>query len=416
MFEDLTNILVASAEGSFIQVTVFVGAVLLLFGYVDFLQQGALVEKIENAKKLQPLIGALLGILPGCGGSIFLMPLYLRGTVTFGTIVATLIATAGDSAFVTMTQAPKIFLLLTSLCFIVGTATGYITDFFKIGDWVRKKSPVIEKKASEMEHAEAEELTNPTHGLAFPDDIVCQSCHLKHVGHEEGDEIDMMLHHGKPLDTKRLGYRMIHNHFVLFWLVVSIGFVLGIIELTQMDINNLPGLPNLGRIMGIVGTVVTVSYMAFSKKLIRAETHEDEEHKLFSLRETFAHNAEETAFVGTWVFAAYLVYELAVYFAGGDQVVAAVMTSAGLASVFMGVAVGIIPGCGPQVIFVSLYLKGMFPFAALLANGISQDGDALFPLLAMDRRSAFWATVLNTIPAVLVGLIAYYVEMKLGLF
>ncbi len=89
-----------------------------------------------------------------------------------------------------------------------------------------------------------------------------------------------------------------------------------------------------------------------------------------------------------------------------------VMMSAGLTSVFIGVLVGIIPGCGPQVIFVSLYLRGMFPFAALLANGISQDGDALFPLIAMDRKSAFWATVLNTIPALLVGLIAYYIEMK----
>lgn len=413
MFEDLLNIIIASAEGSFIQVTVFVGAVLLLFGYVDFLQQGALVTRIENAKKFQPLIGALLGILPGCGGSIFLMPLYLRGTVTFGTIIATLIATAGDSAFVTMTQAPKVFVLLTSICFVVGTGTGYITDFFKIGDWVRKKAPDFSKKNLEADHKEAEGLANPTHGLIFHEDIVCKSCELKHIGHEEGDEIDMLLHHGKPLDTQRLGYKMIHNYYFVFWIVVSLGFVLGVIELTQADINNLPGLPNIGKIMGIIGTIITVSYMAFSKKLIRAETHEDEEHKLFSLKETFAHNAEETAFVGTWVFAAYLFYELAVYFAGGDQVVAAVMTSAGLASVFMGVAIGIIPGCGPQVIFVSLYLKGMFPFAALLANGISQDGDALFPLIAMDRRSAFWATVLNTIPAALVGVIAYYIEMQI---
>lgn len=412
MLEDLFNIIIVSAEGSFIQVTVFVGAVLLLFGYVDFLQQGALVTKIENAKKYQPVIGALLGILPGCGGSIFLMPLYLRGSVTFGTIIATLIATAGDSAFVTMTQAPKTFILLTSICFVVGTAMGYITDFFRIGDKIRKKPLVAETKSLEEDHKEAEELANPDHGLVFHEDIVCKSCELKHIGHEEGDEIDMLLHHGKPLDTDRLGYKIIHNHYILFWLVVSIGFIVGIMELAQVDINNLPALPNLGKILGIVGTITTLTYMFFSKKFIRAETHEDEEHKLFSLKETFAHNAEETAFVGTWVFAAYLVYELAVYFAGGDQVVAAIMTSAGLASVFMGVAIGIIPGCGPQVIFVSLYLKGMFPFAALLANGISQDGDALFPLLAMDRRSAFWATVLNTIPAIIVGLIAYYVEMR----
>ena len=88
------------------------------------------------------------------------------------------------------------------------------------------------------------------------------------------------------------------------------------------------------------------------------------------------------------------------------------MASTGLASVILGVLIGIIPGCGPQVIFVSLYLKGMFPFAALLANAISQDGDALFPLIAMDRKAAFWATVVNTIVAAVVGTAYYFIERK----
>ena len=101
--------------------------------------------------------------------------------------------------------------------------------------------------------------------------------------------------------------------------------------------------------------------MLFGKKFIKAQTHEDVEHKLFSLKETFIHNAEETAFVGTWVFVAYLVYELGVYLIGGEQVIEAFLTSTGLMSVLIGVLVGLIPGCGPQIIFVSLYLKGMFP-------------------------------------------------------
>ena len=205
---------------------------------------------------------------------------------------------------------------------------------------------------------------------------------------------------------------MAHHYYLVFWLVISVGFIVGIIELTQLDINSLPGLPNLGKILGILGTVVTVSYMAFSKRILKAQSHEDAEHKLSSIKETFAHNAQETAFVGTWVFFAYLAYEIVVHLIGGEQVVAGFMTSAGLVSVLLGVLIGIIPGCGPQVIFVSLYLRGMFPFAALLANAISQDGDALFPLIAMDRRSAFWATVLNTIPATLVGVAAYFIELR----
>ncbi|QTL98865.1 hypothetical protein GM661_13275 [Iocasia frigidifontis] len=52
-------------------------------------------------------------------------------------------------------------------------------------------------------------------------------------------------------------------------------------------------------------------------------------------------------------------------------------------------------------------------FAALLANTISQDGDALFPLLAIDRKSSFWATVITTIPALFVGIIYYFIEIHL---
>ncbi len=56
-------------------------------------------------------------------------------------------------------------------------------------------------------------------------------------------------------------------------------------------------------------------------------------------------------------------------------------------AVIIGVLIGIIPGCGPQIIFVTLYTRGLVPFSALLANAISQDGDALFPpLIAIDKK------------------------------
>lgn len=335
------------------------------------------------------------------------MPLYVKGSVTFGTVVATLIATAGDSAFVTLTQAPRDFAVVTFICLIVGTVTGYIVDYYKIGEWVRKRSAKTEIANLKIEHEKAEATLDE---MYCDNPITCRSSNLRHIGHEEGDEIDMILHHTTPLDTSKLGYRLTHNSYIVFWVAITVGFVLGVLELMQVDINRLPGLPNIGVIVGSLGTLVTVLYMVFSNRLMQAQTHEDVEHKLFSLKETFIHNAQETAFVGTWVFAAYLVYELGVYVAGGEHVVEAALASTGLASVLLGALVGVIPGCGPQVVFVSLYLKGMFPFAALLANAISQDGDALFPLIAMDRKAAFWATVVNTIVAIIVGVAAYLIE------
>ena len=139
MFEEILGLIVVSAENSFIQVTVFVGAVLLLFGYVDYLLAGRLVKAIGDAKRVQPIIGALLGLTPGCGGAIFVMPLFPRGVVSFGTVIATLLATMGDSAFVLMSTMPKQWVLVSAISFVVAVAVGYIVDLFPIGDKLLEK-------------------------------------------------------------------------------------------------------------------------------------------------------------------------------------------------------------------------------------------------------------------------------------
>jgi len=69
--------------------------------------------------------------------------------------------------------------------------------------------------------------------------------------------------------------------------------------------------------------------------------------------------------------------------------------------------IGLVPGCGPQIVTVTLYTQGVIPFSALAAHTISQDGDALFPILAMNPRAALWLSVTTTIPALAVGVLLY---------
>lgn len=413
MFKEILRLIIYSAENAFIQVTVFVGAVLLIFGYVDYLLSGRLVEKIEKSKKAQPIIGALLGLTPGCGGAIFVMPLFPRGQVSFGTIVATLMATMGDSAFVLMTVMPKQYLIVSAISFLVAIITGYLVDLLPTGERLLQRYQ--ERKHNLTEAAMAHEALDHSH---FHSETGIDHEEWTHIGHGEGDEIDLILHHGtrghQPIDS--FGYQATHSSYAVYWIIISVGLILGIMDLFQVDLNAL-SIPNLGTILGVVGTTLSVLMMIFSQKFISSDTHEESEMKLASLKETFIHNAQETAFVGTWVFAAYLAYELFILFLGkgsylaGEATMTAVLTQTGLLAVIIGALVGIIPGCGPQIIFVTLYTRGLVPFAALLANAISQDGDALFPLIAIDKRSAFWATVYNTVPALIVGILAYWIEM-----
>ena len=78
---------------------------------------------------------------------------------------------------------------------------------------------------------------------------------------------------------------------------------------------------------------------------------------------------------------------------------------AGLA-IFMpmiAILIGFIPGCGPQIVVTSLYLSGVVPFSSLMANAIANDGDALFPALALAPKAAILATLYSALPALLIG-------------
>jgi hypothetical protein len=116
--------------------------------------------------------------------------------------------------------------------------------------------------------------------------------------------------------------------------------------------------------------------------------------------------AEETSFISIWVIGAYLAYDYADAFAGLD--LEAAFGSVGILLPLLGVLVGFIPGCGPQVLIATLYINGVVPFAALIGNAISNDGDALFPAIALNPRAAIVATGYSAIPALAVGYGFYF--------
>ena len=286
----------------------------------------------------------------------------------------------GDSAFVFMTVMPKQFLMVSAISFVVAIITGYLVDLLPLGERLVQKFEEDQERRR-LEHAAHEALD---HSI-FEEETGITHEEWAHIGHAEGDDIDLILHHSVKghQPTHSLGYKLTHSAYAVYWVFISIGLVLGILDILQVDINAL-AVPHLGLVFGLVGTALSVIMMVLSKKFLFADTHEESEMKLASIKETLIHNAQETAFVGTWVFAAYLAYELLVLFLGsgshaaGEALITGFLSQTGLVAVLIGVLIGVIPGCGPQIIFVTLFTRGLVPFSAVLANAISQDGDALF--------------------------------------
>ena len=102
-----------------------------------------------------------------------------------------------------------------------------------------------------------------------------------------------------------------------------------------------------------------------------------------------------------WVIAGFLAYELAVHFTGSG--VEELFDVWRPVVPFIAVVVGFLPGCGPQIVVTSLYLAGAVPLSAQIGNAISNDGDALFPAIALAPRAAIMATLYSALPGLILA-------------
>ncbi len=114
----------------------------------------------------------------------------------------------------------------------------------------------------------------------------------------------------------------------------------------------------------------------------------------------------DTSFITTWVVLAFLAYELTVFLTGAD--LGRLFALWGPLVPLAAIAVGFLPGCGPQILVTTLYLSGSLPLAAQVGNAISNDGDALFPAIALAPKAAVVASLYSAIPAFIVAYAVYW--------
>ena len=386
------EILVVSMRDAFLAVTVFVAAMILLFSWLQFITAGRFVVWIRENRRLQPVIGAMMGLTPGCGGAIIVMPMYARGYVTYGTVIATLIATLGDAAFVLIGAVfqdssyltPVIVVHATS--FVVGVLWGYGVDSIEItpttplgrfGPKFGTDEPLGEEVAKAMEGK------------------------------------DSLIENLPRENPEGWGYRVLHQGYRIWWLVTAVGLCLAILLLGwyAQDPEYSPELvwdpttrDGIVTWVGFIGTTLSIILYVSSKNFFADDTEATIGDKLNSLDETLVHAASETAFVTFWVLIAYLVFEFGMLLSGIKESDMSEHGS-GAGAVLVAATIGLIPGCGPQIIAITAYVEGIISFPALVANAISQDGDALFPLLVRHKVASIWATIHTTLPAIIVGLV-----------
>ena len=341
-FEPTREILLFSASDAYIAVSSFVGVTLLIFVLLEK-RNFNLQQFIEKNKSYEIPTSAFLGVIPGCGGAIMVMSLYTRGVVSFGSVLAALIATMGDAAFLLIASKPQAALIILPVTFITGIVFGYIVKPFT-KNFINKIS-------------------------------------LK-----------------KNL-TENLPKNRISNNFYSLWLICLIpGICLGLLNAFQIEVSFYIFGIDLIHSFSFFLAMYCILLWVFNPltDIQMASIHEN------SLRRV----TDITCFVTVWVIIAFVAYELIDLSTKG--LIFESLKYFGPFIPLIAIIIGFIPGCGPQIMITSMYVSGQIPMSAQIGNSISNDGDALFPAIAISAKAAIVATLYSAIPAIFIAYLWYF--------
>ncbi|HOV49856.1 MAG TPA: putative manganese transporter [Candidatus Cryosericum sp.] len=100
------------------------------FEYVEARWQQPIVDAVEHAGRVGPLVASLGAAIPQCGFSVMASALYTQRLITMGTLVATYLATSDEALPVLLSKPGQshVVLPLIGVKVVMAVAGGYVTD------------------------------------------------------------------------------------------------------------------------------------------------------------------------------------------------------------------------------------------------------------------------------------------------
>lgn len=293
---------------------------------------GRIFRSLRKSGFAQVVVSALLGSVPGCVGGFAAVSLYTHRMLSFGALVAMMVATTGDESFMMLAMFPGKAAALFLALFVLAVVTGLLVDrFYAKGRRLPTRlEDSFELHGDDCEHSDGHQHKEGRHFgkvrvLMFAGVIIFIAALLLGLL-EEGGEAE--------------GLEVFDEEW-MFWLFGALSLV-------------------------VIGA------------LLFASDHFVEEH----LWEHIVRKHLPSIFC--WTFGVLLVIGILFNFID----VSAWVSDNTALMILLAIVIGLIPESGPHLVFVTLFASGVIPFPVLLANSIVQDGHASLPLLA-DSKSSF---------------------------
>ncbi len=344
-----------------ILITGLVIVMMMMIESLNIESKGLLFRGLRRTRLGQVLVSALLGSIPGCMGGFAVVSLYTHHLISFGALVAMMIASSGDEAFMMLALIPKDAVVLFALLLVIATVTGYLIDLFDS----RRKRP-----------------TDLVDGIR--NDIG----YVVHSHEEDGQEEESHGHvHKKKISW---GWKRI---VLLLGLVLFIGALL--IGITGHEHTELAHHHSLNALLNEDGMHILFGILSLILLIVLCFSSDH------FINEHIWHHVicKHLPSIFAWTFGVLLFLGL-----GMRCIDISHWISDNVAlMIILATLIGLIPESGPHMIFVTLYASGVVPFSVLLASSISQDGHASLPLLAESKRGYLKAKLINCIIALAAG-------------
>ena len=374
----MVKTMIASIIQNTLMITSFVLVMMLLIEYVNVVSKGSWSRSFQGSRFQQILICTFLGLVPGCLGGFAVVSLFTHGMVNFGALVACMIATFGDEAFVMFAVVPETAILLVVVIFFIAIVTGLVVNIF-----VKKFPAPFSPEHFAIHHADREhEHANVMGNWRY---------NLKHISFRRAILITGIIlvvtaillgwfeHSHAPED--------LHGHEHIADAHVNDGH-----EHQHGDIS---GMILQERWLNFLFVLVSLVALFI---ITTVQEHFLQEH-------LWGHIIRKhLPRIFLWTLGVLTLLQVGGYFFEIDEWI----RGNHLYILLLAILIGLIPESGPHIVFITLFANGTIPFSILLTNSIVQEGHAGLPLLAESKRGFLWMKAISVIVGLMVGLLGYF--------
>ena len=351
---DIADILLDAFRAA-VLITGMVVMMMMIIESLNIESGGRFFSRLRASRFGQIVVSALLGSVPGCLGGFASISLFSHGMISFGALVAMMIATSGDEAFVMLTLFPGKALWITLLTLVVGIVAGVLVDYVAprlgLGPYVMKTGHEMPLHREDHSHA-APEAAKKKRSFTWKRALLFAGIGLYIAALATG----MLEHEHEGMEAPAHG-----------------GF-----NLLSEDWMNL---------LFAVISLVMLAAAAFGSD------HFVEEHLWHHII------VRHVPKIFAWTLGVLIALGFLMEAVDISQWISANVPL----MILLATLIGIIPESGPHLLFVTLFAAGIVPAPVLVASCISQDGHAALPLLAESKGAFLRAKAINCAVALAVG-------------